>query len=77
MNIHLGRISGKYAGAGFVWVYNTMSGMPTKELLCFERTSGASILFDTNLPAGAYCTKILSGTLTEGGTAGRYYRLPY
>ncbi|WP_428049854.1 type IV pilin protein [Candidatus Avelusimicrobium caledoniensis] len=77
MNVHLGRISGKYQGAGFVWVYSTTSGMPTGEILCFERTASASVLFDADLPAGSYCTKLFSGTLTSGGTAGRYYSLPY
>ncbi len=76
MNVYLARISGKYKGAGFIWVYRTLtSGMRTQEMLCFERTTGASPLFDTALPAGAYCARLFSGTLV-GGTTGRYYSIP-
>jgi len=73
-NIHAIRRSGKYKGAGFEWVFQTTSGAKKDEILCFERTSGASILFDSHLPAGAYCVKIFKAKLGSGA-AGRYYTL--
>ncbi|MBR2081788.1 MAG: prepilin-type N-terminal cleavage/methylation domain-containing protein [Elusimicrobiaceae bacterium] len=75
-NIMLGRITGKYTGAGFIWVLTTKSGLKEKQILCFERTNG-TFVFDTNLSNGAYCQQIIGGTPVSGGASGRYYTLPY
>ena len=75
VNIHIARIAGKYKGAGFSWIFETGSGARKNEILCFERTANANILFDANLPAGAYCQKLFGGTL-GAGDSGRYYSLP-
>lgn len=75
VNTHICRTRGKYAGAGFEWVFETTSGAPKQQILCFERTSSADLLFDTNLSAGDYCVKLFKGTLSTGAS-GRYYLLP-
>ncbi len=76
VNVHICRLTGKYAGAGFIWRFETMDeGAITNNIVCFERTSSANVLFDTNLPAGSYCVKLFGGTL-GAGNSGRYYTLP-
>ena len=75
VDIIVGRISGRYKGAGFIWVYKTVSNIPKAELLCFERFQAGNYLY--KLPAGAYCQKIMGGTLVPGGESARYYSLPY
>lgn len=74
-NTHICRTSGKYAGAGFEWVFETISGAPKQQILCFERTAGAKLLFNSKLSAGDYCVKLFNGMQTNGGS-GRYYLLP-
>ena len=74
-NLHVARLSGKYAGAGFAYIFETNSGVVKNQILCFERTDGAQVLFDTNLPDGAYCAKLFGGVLGDGN-GGRYYSLP-
>lgn len=75
VNLHIARLSGIYRGAGFVYIFETNSGATKNQILCFERTDGANMLFDTNLPAGSYCVKLFRGTLGNG-SSGRYYTLP-
>ena len=75
INFHIARLTGKYKGAGFVYIFKTNSDAKTHQILCFERTAGADILFDTNLAAGAYCTQLFNGIL-DAGNSGRYYLLP-
>ena len=61
VNTIITRLTGKYAGAGFVWVFETETeGLPVQQLLCAERTMSANVLFDSNLPQGSYCQKIFS-----------------
>ncbi len=74
-NLHVARLSGKYAGAGFAYIFETNSNAAKNQILCFERTGSANVLFDTNLPAGSYCVKLFGGTL-GAGNSGRYYTLP-
>ena len=75
INFHMARLTGKYKGAGFAYIFETNSGAKKNEILCFERTKSANYLFDSNLEAGAYCVKLFRGTLGEGAS-GRYYSLP-
>ena len=74
-NVYVGRLRGKYAGAGFLWIFETNSGARKNELLCFERTSNGNVLFDTHLEPGSYCAQLFKGTLGEGN-GGRFYSLP-
>ena len=75
-NVHIFRIRGKYKGDGFIWIYKTLTeNTPINTLLCEERTNGALILFDSNLPAGSYCEKLFGGKLTSESTWGRIYSL--
>ena len=77
--VMLGRISGKYAGAGLVkWFRYTGDGfasiMPQQEIVCAERVSSGITLSD-KLPAGTYCQGILNGQWLLTGSS-RYYKLP-
>ena len=76
LGVYVGRISGPYAGAGFViWhICTTAVRMPTHTLLCVERKS-QGVVFEKK--AGAYCQKLFHGEeiAYPSGTA-RYYTLP-
>ena len=75
-NVVITRLTGKYAGAGFVWVFETETeGLPVQQLLCTERTGSANVLFDSNLPRGTYCQKIFSAGPKIATTF--YFPLPY
>ena len=75
VNLHIARLTGKYQGAGFAYIFETNSGATKNQILCFERTANANFLFDTQLAPGAYCAKIFKGVLSTGNS-GRYYLLP-
>ena len=66
------RISGKYAGAGFVYRWQDDPEIPLNQVICVERTQNGG-KFQGN--AGDFCEKIIRGTLV-GGTHNRYYSLP-
>lgn len=65
--VYVGRLSGKYKGAGFS--YNITS----QQIYCLERVSNG-IIFEEN--AGSYCAKIYKGTSTNSQGTSRAYRLP-
>ena len=76
INTVLTRLSGKYAGAGFIWVFVTSTGnLPTHQMLCFERTNSANVLFDSNLSDGSYCQKLFSAGTRISNTF--YFPLSY
>ncbi len=55
----IGRISGPYAGAGFVYLLNsTTPSYPAKQLMCMERFNNSKILFSKQ--PGDYCQKLFS-----------------
>ena len=77
----MGRISGKYDGAGLILpVANGNHELPTygKKFYCGERKSKGDHIFSTDLPEGAYCEKVMGGTLNTGSIAVSYrpYNLP-
>ena len=72
-----GRTSGKYAGAGFYVSFQNPGGGALQETLCIERINASNFLFDTSLPQGAFCEKIMQGSFKNTGTYARYYKLPY
>ena len=73
-----GRIDGKYSGGYFVMSFQSPTDayeMPT--IYCGERINqGSSFRFDTSLPAGAFCEKIVKGSFRAQGEWSRSYDLP-
>lgn len=75
--LYAGRISGKYQGAYFNIGFVNPDGLVENPIImCRERISGGSFLFDTSLPAGAFCEKIMKGTFQSQGQWSRGYNLP-
>jgi len=70
------RLTGKYAGAGFAYIYESATGAPENQILCIERTGTTFVEFDSTLPAGSYCTKLFGGTQVSCGSSTRCYTLP-
>jgi len=71
--LYVGRISGKYAGAGFeAIVVDSDHNLPPLQIRCAERTI-SGVIFSESLKAGDYCTKIMNGTLLND-TSTRTYR---
>ncbi|WP_428049631.1 type IV pilin protein [Candidatus Avelusimicrobium caledoniensis] len=77
ISLHIARITGKYKGAGFYIAFQNPTETASQKIVCIERISSANFLFDTSLPPGSFCEKIMQGSLTTVGTYGRYYNLPY
>lgn len=75
--LYMVRKSGKYKGAGFFMPWKLTTGEGTREISCFERLprGGVTVYFDTSLPAGAYCEKIMHGTLKNSTVYNRSYSL--
>ena len=69
VSLRMMRVKGRYKGAGFRIGY----GSSEYGLLCMERKTAARFIFDSNLPAGAYCEKIMHGSLTAESQFSRYY----
>ncbi len=76
IQVYMGRLSGKYRGAGFIFQATDAAGNFTDNLLCAERKSGG-ITFDESL-VGAYCKSIFKATPMESsGTSTVYpYEMP-
>ena len=76
--LYAGRIDGRYKGAGFMFVAanDSSSILKQKQLQCIERTKEADFVFDTDLPNGAYCERVMQATHYLDGAYGRYYVLP-
>ena len=72
------RIDGKYKGAGFGVAFDSSINTPTHQILCFERKSGSNttIFFDTTLPDGAYCERVMQGIEINENKWSRDYSLP-
>ena len=72
--IHLGKITGDYAGAGFsYYVFSQSNYIPTHQLLCMEVKTSSSYVFGKT--PGDFCAKIFQGTQTwDSGL--RLYTLP-
>ena len=72
-SVGMWRISGKYAGAGFVmWGKYVDARLPIGTLICIENHKGPFVIEE----AGAYCEKIFKGKFLFNGTDVRYYSLP-
>ncbi|MBR4355045.1 MAG: prepilin-type N-terminal cleavage/methylation domain-containing protein [Elusimicrobiaceae bacterium] len=70
---YLGRLKGKYKGAGFVYYFQNTLSYPTKQMLCLERISSGVIFAEA---AGSYCKNIFKGTSVTGDSNTRAYSLP-
>ena len=65
--VTVGRISGPYAGAGFMYLLDgSHYGFPENTMLCLENNfeGAGSVLFSK--PDGSYCQKIMGGTYLSG-----------
>ena len=75
--LRIGRITGKYQGAGFYVVFEAPTlGRVSPEITCFERKANAEYLFDENLAPGAYCEQIIHGTFSGQDGITWAYNLP-
>ncbi len=76
--VYIGRISGKYSGAGFETVVVETNGtLQPLKIRCAERINGG-ISFSENLSAGDYCTKIMNATQENDSSVSSYrvYKMP-
>ena len=76
--LYIGRISGKYAGAGFeAVVVETDHTLQPLHIRCAERMQGG-LSFSTDLSAGDYCAKIMNATQVNDSSVSSYrvYNLP-
>ncbi len=72
--LYMGRISGKYAGGGFMYWFDRPDGdHPTDVIICQERASDGVIFNGT---PGDYCQKIVNGTKYKNRNHSPYL-LPY
>ena len=74
VSLLIGRISGAYAGAGFIMYLDEEYHLPEEEILCTENESSAAYSPFAKAD-GDYCQKLFRGTLKHGITT-RYYTLP-
>ena len=60
--ISIGRISGPYAGAGFLYLLKSgpanVNNYPEQEIICMERTEAFATDTPFTKPSGAYCQKL-------------------
>lgn len=71
----MGRIAGAYKGAGFSFFYQSPNQrLPTHSILCLERFA-RGVVFEKD--PGAFCQKIMKGTLITEDNTVRYYSLPF
>ena len=78
LELYMGRISGKYAGAGFIVVAVDSTGtIQPGNIQCAERRKNG-IAFSEKLNAGDYCVKVMGGQRVSGDSAVTYrtYNLP-
>lgn len=69
IGVVVGRLQGKYKGAGFIFYLENAPTLDT--LLCVERaSSGAGLHFEE--PQGSYCKKIFKGTFVPGSSPHSY-----
>ncbi len=73
--ILIGKISGKYKGAGFRYTYSkTAPNKYRDKIQCIEIVGAGSPIFELN--AGDYCVKIMNGSFVDKSNARRVYDLP-
>lgn len=65
IQLYMGRISGKYKGAGFIQQVLDGDGQVADSLLCAERKSNG-MTFELN--TGEYCKSIFQGTQQAGAS---------
>lgn len=70
------RIDGKYKGAGVMVSFENPNFDANKQVKCFERKSASYIIFDTGLPKGAYCERVMQARQDSENQYSRKYILP-
>ncbi len=70
--VYLGRLTGKYKGAGFGYFLQNTYDFPNQQIICMERSAG--LVFEQT--AGTYCHEIFKGTLRGTDSGARFYTLP-
>ena len=70
--IFMGRISGPYKGAGFIFMGKSSVGDVVNEIVCAERRN-SGVVFEKE--AGSFCQDMFSGKLRYTGTM-REYSMP-
>ena len=68
------RLKGKYKGAFFG--VRITPGEREGSLVCSERIKGSKIIFDSSLPKGAYCERVMQATRIGEDEWNRHYKLP-
>jgi len=73
--LYIARISGKYKGSGFFigYAFPNYVSIPARKIMCMERTKGSNYLFDSNLPEGAFCEKIIGAVDPDTDGYTRWY----
>jgi len=71
--IYLGRLKGKYQGAGFVYFFQNGYSFPNQQILCAERR-GNGLTFGQ--VQGSYCSQIWKGELVAQDSGLRMYKMP-
>ena len=70
----VGRLRGKYKGAGFIiYLRYGETNVPARIPVCVERISGSGVIFGAE--DGSYCQKIFKGQLVHTSNI-RFYTLP-
>ncbi len=72
VDLYMMRLDGKYKGAGFLRGF----GYPEPIYRCLERISSSPFLFDTSLPDGAFCEKVMKRPYVMTNTWQRIYNMP-
>lgn len=76
VTLFMGRISGKYKGAGFTSNFTASNNVKeTTQFKCLERTYASLYIFDKNLPEGAYCQGIIQAKYSYEDVWGRNYKI--
>ena len=75
VTLFMGRISGKYKGAGFMFSFQSPNNTHSKDILCFERKSYAYYIFDKKLSEGSYCKKNIQAKFHSENLYARKYSL--
>ena len=71
--LYIGRLTGKYKGAGFA-IFNTNAGNVEHDVIwCVERTCNG-VLFEE--PSGAYCSKLFNAPFYKTNGCLQVYKMP-
>ena len=75
VSLVVGRISGAYAGAGFIIYFDEEYNLPEDEILCIEFKKSPTVTPFAK-EKGSYCRQIMKGKIKFQGDQEFYYTLP-